>query len=148
MKFILCASYLNFITTHAVTWNVPIPVALRGLRRGSAAACLLGLRVRIPPGKWMSLSCECCVLSGRGLCLGLIIRPDESYRVSCVLWAWSRSPVRGGHDAQSDRRATGKKSNVFICQHVALTTLFLTEITNKRKLILFTWTCYLHVIVL
>ena len=31
----------------------------------------------------MSVSCECCVLSGRGLCVGLITRPEESYRV-CV----------------------------------------------------------------
>ena len=55
-----------------------------GLRRGSAAARLLGLRVWIPPGKWMSVFCECCVLSGRGLCLGLVTRPEESYRVWCV----------------------------------------------------------------
>jgi hypothetical protein len=55
-----------------------------GLRRGSAAACLLGLWVRIPPGAWMSVSCECCVLSGRGLCDGLITRPEESYRMWCV----------------------------------------------------------------
>jgi hypothetical protein len=27
-------------------------------------ACLLGLRVRIPPWAWVSASCECCVLSG------------------------------------------------------------------------------------
>jgi hypothetical protein len=39
-----------------------------GLRRGSTAARLLVLWVRIPPGAWMSVSCECCVLSGRGLC--------------------------------------------------------------------------------
>jgi len=24
---------------------------------------------------------ECCVLSGRGLCYGLITRPEESYRL-------------------------------------------------------------------
>jgi hypothetical protein len=35
----------------------------RSLRRRSTAACLLGLRVRIPPGAWLSVSCECCVLS-------------------------------------------------------------------------------------
>jgi hypothetical protein len=29
----------------------------------------------------MSVSCECCVLSGRGLCVGLITRPEECYRV-------------------------------------------------------------------
>jgi hypothetical protein len=32
----------------------------------------------------MSVFCECCVLSGRGLCDGLITRPEESYRVWCV----------------------------------------------------------------
>jgi hypothetical protein len=32
----------------------------------------------------MSVSCECCV-SGRGLCDGLITRPEESYRMWCVL---------------------------------------------------------------
>jgi hypothetical protein len=51
-----------------------IPVA-RGLRCGTAAARLVGLWVRIPSGAWMSVSCECCVLSGRGLCVGLITRP-------------------------------------------------------------------------
>jgi hypothetical protein len=56
----------------------------RGLRRGSAPARLLGLWVRTRPGAWMSVSCECCVLSGRGLCFGLITRPEESYRVCCV----------------------------------------------------------------
>jgi hypothetical protein len=29
----------------------------------------------------MSVSCECCVLSGRGLCDELITRPEESYRL-------------------------------------------------------------------
>ena len=53
----------------------------RSLRRGSAFARLLGLRVRIPPGLWMSVSCECCVLSRSDLCVELITRPEESYRV-------------------------------------------------------------------
>jgi len=42
-------------------------------------ARLQGMRVRIPPGTWMTVSCECCVLSGRGLCVGLITRREESY---------------------------------------------------------------------
>jgi hypothetical protein len=29
--------------------------------------------------------CECCVLSGRGLCDELITRPEESYRLWCVV---------------------------------------------------------------
>ena len=55
-----------------------------GLRRGSEAARLLGSQVRISPGSWMSVSCGCCVFSGRGLCVGLITRPEESYRLWCV----------------------------------------------------------------
>ena len=57
----------------------------RGLRRRSAAARLLRLWVRIPPGAWMSVSCECRVLSGRGLCDELITRPEESYRLCCIV---------------------------------------------------------------
>ena len=62
----------------------------RGLRRGFAAARLLGLRFRIPPEEWMIFSCECCLLSRRGLYIGLITRPEVSYRVCCVfVWSWS-----------------------------------------------------------
>ena len=53
----------------------------RGLRRRSSAARLLRLLVRIPPRAWMFVCCVCCVLSGRGLCDGLITRPEKSYRL-------------------------------------------------------------------
>jgi hypothetical protein len=33
----------------------------------------------------MFVCCECCVLSGRGLCDRLIIRPEESYRLWRVI---------------------------------------------------------------
>jgi len=33
----------------------------------------------------MSVSYEYCVLSGRGLCVGLLTRPEESYRLWCVV---------------------------------------------------------------
>jgi hypothetical protein len=49
----------------------------RRLRRRSAAARLLRLWVRVPPGAWMSVCYECCVLSRRGLCVGLITRPEK-----------------------------------------------------------------------
>jgi hypothetical protein len=47
----------------------------------------------------MSVSCECFVLSGRGLCDELVPRPEESYRVWCV-WKCDRetSTKRGGPD--------------------------------------------------
>ena len=57
----------------------------RGLRRRSAAARLLRSWVRISPGAWMFVCCECCVLSGRGLCEKLITHPEESYRLWCVV---------------------------------------------------------------
>jgi len=42
---------------------------------------LMGYRVKIPLGTWMSVTCEYFVLSGGVLCDGPIIRPEESYRV-------------------------------------------------------------------
>ena len=57
----------------------------RGLRRRSAAARLLRSWVQIPPEAWMFVCCEYCVLSGRGLCDELITRPEESYRLWCVV---------------------------------------------------------------
>jgi len=82
------------------------------LRRGSAAARLLRLSVRIPPGAWMFVSCECCVLSGRGLCDELITRPEESYRLWCFVVcdleaSWMRRPWPA-----LGRSATGKEKCV------------------------------------
>ena len=49
----------------------------RILRRRSATARLLISWVRILPGAWVSVSCECCLLSRRGLCFGLVTRPEK-----------------------------------------------------------------------
>jgi len=57
----------------------------RGLRSYFEAARLLRLWVGIPPGVWLLICCECCVLQGRGLCDELITRPEESYRLWCVV---------------------------------------------------------------
>ena len=57
----------------------------RVLRCRSTAARLLRSWVRIPLGAWMFVCCDCCVLSGRGLCDGLTTRPGESYRLWCVV---------------------------------------------------------------
>jgi hypothetical protein len=68
-----------------------------GLRRRSTAAPLLRLWVRIPEGTWISVSCDCCVLSGRGLWGGLIARPEEPYRLRGVVvcdleTSWTKRP--------------------------------------------------------
>ena len=58
---------------------MPIRVA----PRSKAWACgrsLAGIADSIPAGAWISVSCECCVLSGRGVFDGPIIRPEESYQ--------------------------------------------------------------------
>ena len=48
--------------------------------------------------------------AGRGLFVGLITRPEETYRVRCV-WVWSLKPCKGGEGggAWSGRSATGNK---------------------------------------
>ena len=46
---------------------------------------LLRSWVRIPPGARIFVCCECSVLSGIGLCDGLITRPEESCRLWCVV---------------------------------------------------------------
>ena len=56
----------------------------------SAASRLLELRVRIMQGAWICVSCECCVLSGRGPCDGPITCPEESYRVCVCVCACAR----------------------------------------------------------
>jgi len=62
-------------------------VADRGCRAvyggWDVADLLLGLRVRIPPAAWMSVSYDCCVLSGSGPCKEPIPRQEDYYRV-CV----------------------------------------------------------------
>ena len=41
--------------------------------------------VRIPPGAWIFVCCECRVLSGRGLCDEMITRPETTN----VIYIWS-----------------------------------------------------------
>jgi hypothetical protein len=54
--------------------------------KAQVCGCLLAEIVGSNPnGAWMSVSCECCVLSGRSLCDELITRPEESYRLLCVV---------------------------------------------------------------
>jgi hypothetical protein len=60
---------------------MPIPVA--GLRCRSAAASLLGLRVRIPRVHGCPILVYVVYYAGRGLCEGPIPRSEESYQV-CV----------------------------------------------------------------
>jgi hypothetical protein len=79
--------YLTTHDTHNRQISMPpvglVPTISAGER--PAAAHLLRFWVRIPPGAWIFVCCECRVLSGRGLCDELITRPEESYRLCCVV---------------------------------------------------------------
>jgi len=66
---------------------MPVSAAARSRAR-VCSRLLAGIAGSNPAGAWMSVSYECCVLSGRGLRDGLITRPEESYRVWYV-WVWS-----------------------------------------------------------
>jgi len=97
-------------------------------------ACLCGLlladtfQIRISPEAWMFVCCDCCMLSGRGLCDEPIAIPEESYRVWCV-WVWSRSPVMGSHDSESGRTTTGNK---YICSASCLWQVVIFSVQVKH----------------
>ena len=84
LKFPVYSLSIN-VNFHVPNLTITAGPNYRVLRRRSAAAYLLGLRVRILPGAWMFVCCEFCVSSGRGLGDELITRPEESYRVGCVV---------------------------------------------------------------
>jgi len=75
---------VNF-TSNLMFWLLP------------AATRLPRLQVRLSLGVWMPVSRKCFVLTGRGLCVGLITRSEESYRLWCVVVCdletpWMRRP--------------------------------------------------------
>jgi hypothetical protein len=75
-------------TRHSQKTNIHAPGGIRThdlSRQAAAVARLLRSWVRIPPGTWTLGCCDCRVLSGRGLCDELITRPEESYRLWCVV---------------------------------------------------------------
>ena len=75
----------SFIYTYTyIVWNSGL-TGPHSLRRSSAAARLLRWWVRISPGAWMFVCCECCVVSGSGPSNELITRPGESCRMWCVV---------------------------------------------------------------
>jgi len=90
----------------------------RGLRRCSAAARLLRWWVWIPPGAWMSVRSECCVLSGRGLCDELITRPEESYLLWCIvvcdLENLVNEEVMAHWGLSRQKQKTNKMHNIYI----------------------------------
>jgi hypothetical protein len=79
----------------------------RGLKSGSAAERLLGLRVLIPPGAWMFVSCEClCVARWRSLRWADPLFRGVLPTVVCV-WVWSSENKQPRHLLWVGRRGKG-----------------------------------------
>ena len=66
-----------------VSRTVPVSVAAR--TKASVCGRWPAEIVGSNPTGGMDVCRECCVLSGRGLCDELITRPEESYRLWCVV---------------------------------------------------------------
>jgi len=68
----------NNIYTTQHNYQTPIPLAAQSevWICGRSPAEIVGSN---PTGD-MDVCCECCVLSGRGICDGLFTRPEESYK--------------------------------------------------------------------
>jgi hypothetical protein len=66
----------------------------------------------------MSVPCECYVLSGKGLCVGLIAHPEESYQVWVCLSVIVKSQGHGGPDLlqiiKSQKKTGGANENLLV----------------------------------
>ena len=69
--------------------NFQGPIAVASPSMAWVCGCsLAGIARSNPARAWVSVTCDYCMLSGRGLCNGPIPRPEESNRVYvcvCVL---------------------------------------------------------------
>jgi hypothetical protein len=95
----------------------------------------------------MFVCCECCVLSARGLCDGLITRPEESYRLWCVVVCDQETskrrrlkPATGlwkiqPHWVVTPRTQTNKQIlcvwHVWLSEQIANISLYLTVFCNR-----------------
>jgi hypothetical protein len=97
-----------FSQIRGVQFWVAGPSGLRGLRPLSCWDCGFVSHRRT----WMSVCCECCVLSGRNLCDEPITRPDNSYRLWCAVecdleTSWMRRPCPSGGCCAKNKRKFG-----------------------------------------
>ena len=64
-----------FMCYQVQIWPIPVAARSKVWVCGCSLPWIVGSN---PPGERMSVFCECCVLSDRGLCVGLITRLEES----------------------------------------------------------------------
>jgi hypothetical protein len=119
-----CIIVLSYLAIPVVVWS-------KAWVLGRSLAGIAGSN----PVERIVVCSDCCVLSGRGLCDGLITRPEESYRLWCVVvcdletssmgrpWpAWERSAKRGVG-------GWGRDSKIKIIIKAELNTRFYVSVT-------------------
>jgi hypothetical protein len=115
------------------------PSSRGGLRRESAAARFLGMRVGIPPGSWMPVSFQCCVSSGKrildelwvkGLCVGLTTPPEKACR---AWWFWVWWWILDNEEALTHQELS-RNTNTYCLLRVkrALVSLVIVKINYSR----------------
>ena len=99
--------YKILVTLHSSTSRLP-----SGLKPGFVPVRLLRWRVRIPPESWKSVSCECCVLSGRVLGVGWSL--VQWSPTDCVVLSVTENCEHGGRPGPIGADDPWKKYGVFI----------------------------------
>jgi hypothetical protein len=66
-----------FFLLKTIKQPIPVPARTKASVCGSSVVGIAGSN----PAVGMDVYCECCVLSGSGMCDEPITRPEESYRV-------------------------------------------------------------------
>ena len=105
------SAYLELYFKYTKRYISPVPVA----GRSKAWVCgrsLAGI-VGSNPASSMDVCYECCELSGRGLCVGLISRAEESYSVWCVQLSLIMNPRQWGGLGPLGVLSYGKKKGKF-----------------------------------
>ena len=95
----------------------PVRVAARS-KAGVCGSLLAGISVSNPTGG-MSVCCEYCVLSGRGICVGLITHLEESYRV----WSVWVKPLKGRSWARIGSKGYHRKKIIYYRGRVIVVTI-------------------------
>jgi hypothetical protein len=80
--YVIYKSYSFLNALFRLTYCLPVPVTARS-ESWFCGRSFPGIGGSIPAGDMDVFQCECCVLSGRGLCYVPNTRPEECHRVWC-----------------------------------------------------------------
>jgi hypothetical protein len=82
LTLILLTCRIWLAANNARRWQMGFNLAFKGLIKAwICGRSLAGVAGSNTAQTWLYLSCNSCVLSGRGLCDGPIFRTEESYRL-------------------------------------------------------------------